>query len=94
MVRVLSLIDDVVGKDGVVENWAVEAGNPTALLRRGFRKTDFPAGIKITVKGYRAKNGSHTANGRSVVLPDGRNLFMGTSGNGAPVDGAEPRPQQ
>ena len=82
---------DVVGKDGTIENWSVEAGNPNALLRRGMRKTDFPAGMKITVEGFRAKNGTTTANGRSVKLPDGRNFFMGTSGNGAPVDGAEGR---
>lgn len=78
---------DVKGPDGKVENWAVEAGGPTALLRRGLRKTDFPPGIEITVQGFRAKNGSRTANGRSVTTNDGRNFFLGSSAE----RGAEPR---
>jgi hypothetical protein len=60
-------------------------------LRRGLRKTDFPAGIEIIVDGFLAKDGSNTANGRSVKMLDGRNFFMGSSGTGAPVDGAGPR---
>jgi len=82
---------DVKGPDGKVVNWAVEAGAPNGLLRRGLRKDDFPAGIEIIIDGFLAKNGSHTLNGRSVKLLDGRNFFMGSSGTGAPVDGAERR---
>jgi hypothetical protein len=51
---------DVAGKDGTIEHWSIEAGNPNAMLRRGMRKTDFPAGVKITVEGFRAKNGTTT----------------------------------
>jgi hypothetical protein len=82
---------DVKNADGKVVNWAIEAGAPNALLRRGLRKTDFPAGIEIIVDGFLAKDGSNTANGRSVKMLDGRNFFMGSSGTGAPVDGAGPR---
>ena len=80
---------DVKGADGKVVNWAIEAGAPNALLRRGLRKTDFPAGVEIIVDGFLAKDGSHTANGRSVKMLDGRNFFMGSSGTGAPTDGAD-----
>jgi len=80
---------DVKGPDGKVVNWAIEAGGPNALMRRGLRKTDFPAGIELVVTGFRAKNGTPTANGRTVKLPDGRDFFFGSSGNGAPQDGAE-----
>ena len=83
---------DVKGADGKVVNWAIEAGAPNALLRRGLRKTDFPAGIEIVVTGFLAKNGRPSANGRSVTLPDGREFFAGSSGNGAPSDGAERKP--
>jgi hypothetical protein len=76
----LNVTDD----SGKVTSWAVETGSPNALLRRGLRKTDFPDGVEITVEGFRAKNGTPTANGTSVKLPDGRNLFTGSSGNGAP----------
>jgi hypothetical protein len=70
---------DVTDSDGKVVNWAVEFGAPAALLKRGFRKTDLPAGLEVVVKGYRAKNGTATINGSSVLFPDGRNLFTGGS---------------
>jgi hypothetical protein len=75
---------DVKDADGKVENWAVEFGSPNALYRRGFRKTDFPAGTEVVIEGYRAKNGSNNLNARSVKLPDGRNLFAGSSAPDAP----------
>jgi hypothetical protein len=81
---------DVKEADGKVVTWSVEAGAPNSLLRRGLRKTDFPIGQTVTVTGYLAKNGTHTANGRTVTFPDGRDFFMGSSGTGAPEDGAEP----
>ena len=75
---------DVKNDDGKVTNWAVEFGSPNALLRRGLRKSDFPAGVELVVKGYRAKSGSPTINGTSVKFPDGRNLFTGSSNPEAP----------
>ena len=81
---------DVEGADGEVVNWAVEMGNPTALLRRGLRKSDFPPGIEFVVEGYLAKDGTPTANGITVTFPDGRNFFAGSSGTGGP----EPTPRQ
>jgi hypothetical protein len=77
---------DVKGDDGKVTNWAVEFGAPNALLRRGLRKTDFPVGVEVTVKGYRAKSGAQNVNGTSVTLPDGRNLYTGSSANGLPTE--------
>ena len=71
---------DVVEADGTVVNWAVEAGAPNALLRRGLRKTDFQPGLEIVVTGFLAKNGTKTANGRTVTLPDGREFFAGSGG--------------
>lgn len=70
---------DVKGPDGKVQNWAIEAGAPNALLRRGLRKTDFPIGTEVNVKGFRAKNGTPTANGQTVTFKDGRNFFLGAS---------------
>ena len=68
---------DVTQPDGKVVNWAIEAGGPTQLLRRGLRKTDFPPGIEVTVEGFRARSGEPKANGRSVTMKDGRNFFLG-----------------
>jgi hypothetical protein len=76
----------VKGEDGKVTSWAIEFGSPNALLRRGLRKTDFPEGLPLVINGYRAKNGAPTVNGTSVKFPDGRDLFTGSSGTGAPID--------
>jgi hypothetical protein len=85
---------DVKSSDGKVVNWAVETGGPNALLRRGVRKTDFVIGSKITVQGFKAKSGLPIANGRTITLADGRSLFAGSSGTGAPRDNADPTEPQ
>jgi hypothetical protein len=72
--------------DGKTEEWMIEGGTPNTLLRRGLTKTSLPEGTEIVVDGYRAKNGSNRANGRDVTFPDGRKLFMGSSGTGAPYE--------
>lgn len=77
---------EVNNPDGTSTNWAVEFGGPNALLRRGLRETDFPLGIDLTVNGYLAKNGKKIINGTSVKLHDGRSLFTGSVGTGAPGD--------
>ena len=77
---------DVKQPDGTVENWAVEAGTPNVLYRRGFTKESLLAGTEIVVDGYQAKDGSHRCNGRDLTLPDGRKLFLGSSGTGAPYE--------
>lgn len=75
---------DVKQPDGKVQNWAIEAGTPNVLFRRGFSKTSLPAGTEIVIDGYQAKDGSMRANGRDLTFPDGRTLFLGSSGTGAP----------
>ena len=81
---------DVAKEDGTLEKWMVEGGTPNALLRRGFTKNSLMPGTEILVEGYQAKDGALRANGRDLTLPDGRKLFMGSSGTGAPKDGADP----
>jgi hypothetical protein len=78
---------DVDRGGGKIEKWMVEGGTPNTLLRRGLRRQDLPAGTKIKVEGYQAKDGGLRANGRNITLPDGRALFLGflgNSGEGAP----------
>jgi hypothetical protein len=80
--------------DGTVEAWAIEGGPPNALFRRGFNRDSLPMGIEIVVEGFQAKDGSRRGNGRDLTFADGRRLFLGSSGTGAPRDGldsAEPR---
>jgi hypothetical protein len=77
---------DVKKADGTVENWAFEAGTPNVLFRRGFTKQSLLPGIEVAVDGYQAKDGSHRANGRDLTFADGRKLFLGSSGTGAPYE--------
>ena len=77
---------DVKKPDGAVENWAFEAGTPNVLFRRGFTKESLLPGTKVIVEGYQAKNGLKRANGRDLTFPDGRKLFLGSSGTGAPYE--------
>jgi uncharacterized protein DUF6152 len=80
---------DVKKPDGKMENWMVEAGAPNALLRRGFNKQSLLPGTVITVEGYQAKDGAMRANGRDITYQDGRKLFVGSSGTGAPDERPE-----
>ena len=82
---------EVKGPDGKVEQWAVEGGAPNALLRRGWSKSALPVGIEIIVDGFQAKDGSLRANGRDITFPDGKKLFVGSSGTGAPDERKERR---
>jgi len=81
---------DVKEPDGQVVNWAFELGAPNALFRRGWRKDSIGPGIEVVISGYRGKSGRPIANGRTIKFADGRELFAGSSGTGAPVDGADP----
>ena len=81
---------DVPLAGGKVEKWAIEAGTPNVLFRRGFTKEALLPGTAIVVEGYRSKDGSRRANGRNLTLPDGKMLFLGSSGTGAPAEGTKP----
>ncbi len=81
--------------DGSVADWMVEGGTPNTLLRAGIDKNTLAIGSEIVVRGYQSKDKACApackANGRDVTFADGRKLFMGSSGTGAPRDGADPR---
>ena len=81
----------VTKEDGSTEDWMVEGGTPNTLARRGVNRDSLETGTVIIIDGYQAKNGSLKANGRDLFLPDGTKLFVGSSGTGAPRDGADPR---
>jgi hypothetical protein len=84
---------DVKRPDGTVEQWMIEGGTPNTLFRRGITKNSLPAGTVIVVDGYQAKDGTLKGNGRDLTLRDGRKLFIGSTGTGAPNDPVESSPQ-
>lgn len=90
--------------DGQTQAWMVEGGTPNTLLRNGLSRNMLRPGTEIIVRGYQAKDkrclpsrvtGENTckANGRDVTFSDGTKVFMGSSGTGAPRDGADPTEQ-
>jgi hypothetical protein len=81
---------EVTNEDGSKENWMVEGGTPNTLLRRGLNRNSLTPGTVIIVDGYQSKDRSNRANGRDVTFTDGRKIFMGSSGTGAPRDGRDP----
>jgi hypothetical protein len=85
---------DVMDADGKVVSWMVEGGTPNTLLRAGINKNTVAIGTEIVVRGYQSKDKACRpackANGRDLAFPDGRKLFMGSSGTGAPRDGSDP----
>jgi|SRR5687767_12165800 hypothetical protein len=77
--------------DGTKEVWMIEGGSPNSLLRRGITRDSLQIGTELVVDGYQARDYTlKRANGRNVTYPDGRKLFLGSAGTGAPKDGADP----
>jgi len=79
---------DVRAADGATTQWMVETSNPNGLMRLGWTKRSLKNGDEITVEGYQAKDGSHTANAARVTLADGRKVFAGSSAGQATTDTA------
>jgi hypothetical protein len=72
---------DVRKPDGSVERWKIEGGSPSVLMRLGWNRNSLPAGTKVTVVGFQAKDGSLRASSRDLKFPDGRQMDLGGSGS-------------
>jgi len=73
---------------GKLKHWMIETAAPSQLVRHGLKKADFVDGMTAVVKGYQGKADPGLANGRTLVLKDGRSFYIGSVGG--PNDGAEP----
>jgi len=78
---------DVKQPDGKIKQWTIETTNPNQLATRGVKKADFVDGMSLTVKGFQALRDPALANGRTLILADGRSFYIGSVGG--PEDGAE-----
>ncbi len=74
---------DVPTDSGEIQEWAIEGAAPNALLRRGWSRESLPAGTEISVRGFQARDRTRRAAGRDIRLPDGSELFIGSTGVGA-----------
>lgn len=72
---------DVAKPDGTTERWKIEGGSPSVLLRLGWNRNSLPAGTRIKVIGFQAKDGSFRASSRDIEFPDGRKMDLGGSSN-------------
>jgi hypothetical protein len=72
---------DVPKPDGTVERWRIEGGSPSVLLRLGWNRNSLPAGTKIKVVAFQAKDGALRGSSRDIEFPDGRKMNLGGSSN-------------
>jgi hypothetical protein len=73
-----------VNADGKTANWACETAGPNTLERQGWSRMTLRIGDRITVVGYRARDGALVASAREIVLADGRKVFVGSPYDGGP----------
>ncbi len=83
---------DVKNDDGTVTQWSVQIGAPSFLYRNGWRKDSVKPGDELTITGYAAKDGSHTAFGQQARLPDGRRVLGGALITGDSPSHSSPEP--
>ena len=76
-------------KTGKVVEWRVEGGAPSALLRRGWNRNSLPAGTKIIVQAFRARDGDTRASAAEISFPDGRELSLGNPTTEAAIAAAK-----
>ena len=79
---------EVKDANGTVTVWNFEFGSPNHLFRAGWTRNTVKEGDQITVQGWGAKDGSHMAQTRQVILADGRKVpgfAGGQESGGAPV---------
>jgi hypothetical protein len=72
---------DVPKEDGTVERWRIEGGSPSVLLRLGWNRNSLPAGTRIKVVAFQAKDGALRGSSRDIEFPDGRKMNLGGSSN-------------
>ena len=76
---------DVKDASGNVVNWELELGSPNGLMRAGWTRHSLQEGMKVTVKGSLAKDGSHLANASTITLSDGKLVLSGVSSGDNPA---------
>jgi hypothetical protein len=70
---------DAMDESGRIANWAWELGSPTSLVRLGWTRSLLKVGTAVTFEGSRARDGSNTANARSVTLNATGQKLLGAS---------------
>jgi len=67
-----------VTEKGAVTNWKLEGYPPNVLYRNGWKKdVTMKPGDRITVTGWRARDGANVAHSREITLPSGAKMIFG-----------------
>src|SRR5262245_24366893 len=67
--------------NGKLTTWSVELASPSALARNGWNSRTLKVGDAVVVDGYLGKAVATRGAARSVVVADGRSLFVGPVGD-------------
>jgi hypothetical protein len=59
---------DVKDESGQVTNWELELASPNGLLSQGWKVDSLKQGVRVAVTGFGARDGSHLANARKIVI--------------------------
>ena len=70
---------------GMLSSWELELSSPNALMRAGWSRHSVQIGDKVTVQGFRAKDGSSLANASTMFSADGRKILSEQSSADAPA---------
>ena len=65
---------DLKDEQGKVANWALDCGSPLMLGRHGWSQNSLKRGDRMTVFGFRAKDGSSYMSVGRIELADGKSL--------------------
>jgi hypothetical protein len=76
---------DVKDASSKLTKWEFELGSPNGLMRAGWTRTSMKIGDDVTVKGFRAKDGSNLVNATSVALGNGLGVLSGASSGENPA---------
>ena len=84
-----------VTEKGAVTNWKLEGYPPNVLYRNGWKKdVTMKPGDRITVTGWRARDGANVAHSREITLPSGAKMIFGPpagTGDGGATPAVEVR---
>jgi hypothetical protein len=75
---------DVKDDAGKVANWEMELASPNGLMRQGWKLDSLKQGDQVTVSGFPAKDGSHVANARKVILSGHGQMFEAAPESASP----------
>jgi len=84
-----------VTEKGAVTNWKLEGYPPNVLYRNGWKKdVTMKPGDRITVTGWRARDGANVAHSREITLSSGAKMIFGPpagTGDGGATPAVEVR---